>query len=251
MCYYEFKVFILFEGEDDLKSTQKRSRPLIGFYLYCIQGLALSIVGFLTLARILDTPHDSVYQVYQFLRHLLYLPVLILILYAFKSILRLKNRELLKSTLSFMLFGMVLFYIGKLEVVEYDLLFFFLMPVFLYVYNRVVLKKFIRGYSFTRLLLHYFLLFFIFFMAYIVMEPILAHGGRYTLVEHLHINAISIKDDIEIYVSNPALIFLLAMVVFVSAQRIKKSPKHRAILFLSLGVLYTVLYSIFIKYINA
>jgi len=248
LCYYGF---ILFKREDDLQSIQKRRRPLIGFYLYCIQGLALSIVGFLTLARILDTPHDSAYQVYQFLRHLLYLPVLILILYAFKSIMKLTNKALLKSSLSFILFGIALFYIGKLSGVDYDLLFFFLMPVFLYVYNKVILKKFIRGYSFTRLLLHYFLLFFTFFMGYIVMEPILSYGGKYTLVKHLYINLISIKDDVEVYVSNPALIFLLAMVVFVSAQRIKKSPKQRATLFLFLGVLYAILYSIFIKYINA
>jgi hypothetical protein len=232
-----------------MKIVQKRRKPLIGFYLYCLQGMLLSTLSFLILQTLFDTEYDRADKIYQLLRHLLYLPLLILILYSFKSIVKIKTRLLFHNIMAFMLFGGLLFYLGRMDLIKYDLLFFFSFPLFLYSYNRLVLKKFIRGYPLLHLLLHYLIFFFILLASITLMMPIVADTYRYTYIEHLY--RIGSEDTGETYATNPALILLVAMVIFISSQRIKRSPKERFILFLLVGILYTFLYYGIIQYSNS
>jgi len=238
------------ESDTHLETLQKKKRPLVGFYLYCLQGMLLSTISFVIFQILFDTDHETTYKIYQLLSHSLYIPVLILVLYAFKSIVKIKNKLFVKNIIVFTIFGILLFWIGRIGIVEYDTLFFFAVPIFLYTYNRFILKKFIRGYPLVKLLFHYIVLFFSFLISMVIMISVLVDSGKKTYVRDFYITDIYIKNDAEIYISNPALIFLVAMVVFISAHRIKRSPKERILLFFLVGILYIILYYVFIQYVN-
>ncbi len=238
------------ESDIDLETPQKKKRPLVGFYLYCLQGMLLSTISFVISQIIFDADYETTYKIYQLLSHSIYIPVIILVLYSYKSIVKIRNKLFVKNIIAFTLFGILLFLIGRIGIIEYNTLFFFAVPIFLYTYNRFILRKFIRGYPLWNLLLHYVLLFSYFLISLVTIIPVLADSGKKTYVKDFYIADIYIKNDLEIYMSNPALIFLVAMVVFISANRIKKSPKERILLFYIVSILYAVLYYIFIQYVN-
>jgi hypothetical protein len=243
-------VDVLPKGDIDLETLQKKKRPLVGFYLYCLQGMLLSTISFVISQIIFSSDYEITYKIYQLLSHSLYIPVIILVLYSFKSIVKIRNKLFAKNIIAFTLFGISLFWIGNTGIIEHDTLFFFSVPIFLYAHNKFILKKFIRGYQLLKQLLHYAVLFLYFLISQVIMIPVLADSGKKTFVKDFYITDIYIKNDAEIYMSNPALIFLVAMVIFISAHRIKKSPKERILLFFLVSILYALLYCIFILYVN-
>ena len=209
----------------------------------------LTLISLAIVQILFDTDYERAYKIYQVLIHLLYLPALILILYSFKSIVKIRNKLFVKNIVAFILFGILLFWIGKTGIIEYNTLLFFSAPIFLYAFNRVVLKKFLRGYQLLNFLFHYVVLFVSFFILTVVMIYTIT-GNRFSYVKDMYIENVYISNDAEIYVSNPALILLVAMVLFISANRIKRPPKERIVLFLFVGILYSLLYYGFVQYIN-
>ncbi|MCK4875651.1 MAG: hypothetical protein KAS26_07380, partial [Sulfurimonas sp.] len=124
------------ESDIDLETPQKKKRPLVGFYLYCLQGMLLSTISFVISQIIFDADYETTYKIYQLLSHSIYIPVIILVLYSYKSIVKIRNKLFVKNIIAFTLFGILLFLIGRIGIIEYNTLFFFAVPIFLYTYNR-------------------------------------------------------------------------------------------------------------------
>ena len=237
----------------DIKESniQERDR-LRGLYLYFLQAIGLIITGSFLLQVFLNTEQTNVVKIYQALIHLLYFPALIMVLYAFKHVVRINNHALLINVISFLGFGFALVLISKLGKIDSGALFFFLAPIVLYSYSRFVLNICINGWiRLLKFIMHYVLFMGSLFISLILITYVTIYGGRHTYIDDFYVGGMYVETTAEIYIENPPLIFLVAMILFISRHGVNRPVKERTLISIFTGVLYCVLFYGFWQYIDS